>query len=234
MIAEFSPAVIESLGYYVYTLADPETEKVFYVGKGHGNRVFHHLHEATHSNEANEKLDIIRAIRARGQEVRCLIHRHGLTENEAIEVEASLIDFIGLPNLSNRVHGYDNGSRGQMSINDVIARYDAPEAQIVEPVILIIINRLYRRGMDEEQLYESTRKSWRVAPTRRKPKYAFAVFNSIVRQVYTIERWYRPDDRMKRWAFEGQIAANMQHYIGTSVARYLSPGAQNPIKYVNC
>lgn len=38
----FSQAVNERLGHYVYTLADPATHKIFYVGKGTGNRVFAH------------------------------------------------------------------------------------------------------------------------------------------------------------------------------------------------
>jgi len=36
----FSNAVIEQLSYYVYLLIDPRTDKVFYVGKGAGNRIF--------------------------------------------------------------------------------------------------------------------------------------------------------------------------------------------------
>lgn len=38
---EFPQSVIEKVGHYVYTLADPRTHKVFYVGKGQGNRVLH-------------------------------------------------------------------------------------------------------------------------------------------------------------------------------------------------
>jgi len=49
---EFSPAVVEALGYYVYLLKDPETDKVFYVGKGTGNRIFQHLKEAAVSSNS--------------------------------------------------------------------------------------------------------------------------------------------------------------------------------------
>jgi hypothetical protein len=38
----FSQAVIENLGYYVYYLKDPRDDKVFYLGKGVGNRLFNH------------------------------------------------------------------------------------------------------------------------------------------------------------------------------------------------
>ncbi len=39
----FSPEVIKELGHYVYRLIDPRNGETFYVGKGKGNRVFHHI-----------------------------------------------------------------------------------------------------------------------------------------------------------------------------------------------
>lgn len=76
----FSPAVSEQLGYYVYRLIDPATGEDFYVGKGKGSRIFQHLSLALAHPTRSDKLDRIRAIHERGQEVRHLIHRHGLTE----------------------------------------------------------------------------------------------------------------------------------------------------------
>ena len=98
---EFPPSVIEKIGYYVYLLSDPATNEVFYVGKGTGNRIFAHLSAAIAQAEASDKLDRIRAILAGGHEVQHRIIRHGLTEKEAFEVEAALIDFIGLDGLTN-------------------------------------------------------------------------------------------------------------------------------------
>ena len=37
-----------------------------------------------------------------------------------------------------------------------------------------------------------------------------------------------------RWQFDGEIAVEMQHYVGGCVAKYITAGAQNPIRYVNC
>ncbi|MCE7983039.1 MAG: hypothetical protein DYG89_17785 [Caldilinea sp. CFX5] len=60
---------------------------------------------------------------------------------------------------------------------------------IHEPVILITINRLYRRGMSAEELYEVTRGNWVIGQRRAQAKYAFAVYNGIIREVYEIHRW---------------------------------------------
>ena len=38
-------SVINKLKYYVYLYSDPETNEIFYIGKGKGNRVFSHLTE---------------------------------------------------------------------------------------------------------------------------------------------------------------------------------------------
>ena len=236
----FSSSIIEQLGYYVYLLIDPKTNEVFYVGKGTGNRIFAHLNYALNFPKETDKLDTIRAIREKERQVKYLIHRHGLTEKEALEVEASLIDFIGLEDLTNEVSGHKTNYRGQMTIAEVVAIYDSPQIEITEPALLIIVNRLFQRGMDEESLYEITRGNWVVGNRRDKARYAFAVNNGIVRQVYQIQKWFPATARSphqktrQRWRFEGVIAKELQYYVGGCVDNYITQGAQNPIKYINC
>ena len=75
----FSQAVVEKLDNYVYFLQDPRTNKVFYVGKGVGNRVFNHLDCAIETDGETEKRKIIRGIIKSGKKVRHFILRHGLT-----------------------------------------------------------------------------------------------------------------------------------------------------------
>ena len=43
MITEFSKAVCERIGSYVYVLKGPRNGNIFYVGKGKRNRVFQYL-----------------------------------------------------------------------------------------------------------------------------------------------------------------------------------------------
>lgn len=239
-IQEFPPSVIEEIGYYVYFLIDPEAHQVFYIGKGVGNRVFAHANAAITHATPSEKLDRIRAIHAKGQVVEYVIHRHGLTEKEAFEVEAVLIDYIGIDTLTNQVQGFNSDDRGRMNVIDIIAKYAAPEVTISEPVLLITINRLYRKGMSADELYEITRGNWVVGERRENARYALAVYNGIIREVYTIERWYPAINRnptqktSKRWRFDGKIAPELQQYVGGSIVRYSALGAQNPIRYVNC
>ncbi len=252
-IQEFPLSVIEKLDYYVYLLIDPE-KQVFYVGKGVRNRIFAHINAAIADATPSDKLNKIRAIRAKGLEVNHIVHRHGLTEKEAFEVEAALIDFIGLSGLTNQVQGYNSDDRGQMTVAEVISKYQAPIAEITEPVILITVNRFYRRGMSAEMLYEITRGNWVIGVRRNKAKYAFSIYKGVIREVYEIERWLSAPiedtekkrqwvienaiegeaKRTNRWQFEGRVAEDLQHYVGASTENYQVLGAQNPIRYVNC
>jgi hypothetical protein len=94
MIAQFSHKTQEELKYYVYILIDPRDNKIFYVGKGYGNRVFYHINEVIFNPRETEKLEIIRTIKIENLKVKHFIIRHGLEENEALIVESILIDFL--------------------------------------------------------------------------------------------------------------------------------------------
>ena len=108
-VAIFSDDVSEQLGSYVYLLIDPRDgdDGIFYVGKGKGDRVFHHVQGALANEEtASDKLDRIREIQAAGCEVRHELLRFGLTDRTPIEVEAAAIEFLGLDKLTNIVEGH--------------------------------------------------------------------------------------------------------------------------------
>lgn len=229
----FSQSVIEQLGYYVYFLRDPRTTEVFYVGKGMGNRVFEHVACALTDAFESDKLDRIRAIEKSGNSVEHFVLRHGLTEHDAFEVEAAVIDFIGMPNLSNLQSGHYSTDYGIKSADEVIAMYSAPPFATDQPVLLININKLFDREMTAAEIYDATRKSWVVGHRKNKAKYAVATYRGLTREIYLINDWFQVGDR---WGFNGQIAdeATRNSLRYKSIAQLAKRGAANPIRYINC
>src|SRR5205807_436792 len=102
----FPPEVTAKLKTYVYRLIDPRNGETFYIGKGQGNRVFAHIREQVEEDDPNNKLRRIRDIHLAGFEVQHVIHRHGLDERTAFEVEAALMD--AYPGLTNMASGLGN------------------------------------------------------------------------------------------------------------------------------
>lgn len=229
----FPQSVIEQIGYYVYFLRDPDSKEVFYVGKGKGNRVFDHVGCALSQAVESDKLSRIRAINGSGKVVEHFILRHGLTEQSAFEVEASLIDFIGISNLSNMQGGHKSSDFGVKSTEEVIAMYTAPPFQTDEPVLLININKLFRREMTETEIYDATRKSWVIGERKSKAKYVVATYRGLTREVYLIRDWFKVGDR---WGFNGELAEESirESLRYKSIKEFSSRGASNPIRYVNC
>lgn len=101
--------------FYVYTLAYPDG-KVFYVGKGQGNRINQHEHEARTGKDITNKhkVGVIRKIWAGGGEVVKEKIYETYDEQEALEVEQALIASIGRSNLTNLTDGGEgtSGHRG--------------------------------------------------------------------------------------------------------------------------
>src|SRR5581483_11404470 len=140
-LESFSPHVAQRLAYYVYRLIDPRNGETFYVGKGTGSRVFAHVKgelDAT-ADAMTDKLTRIREIRVDGFEVGHVIQRHGMSEEQAFEVEAALID--AYPEVTNVEGGHGSDERGLMHARLIIEQYEAPEARFAHKVLLITINR---------------------------------------------------------------------------------------------
>ena len=231
-----SQNTIEKLGSYVYLLIDPRNNKIFYVGKGKGNRINQHLLGALDDNtKETEKIKRIREIQNAKLEVKHTVLRHELTDKEALEVESAVIDVLGKDNLTNIVKGHNSEDKGIMKLEDIKIKYEAEEANIEEPAILININNLYQRDMSEKEIYDATRKSWKVRVSHVSDiKIACSVYRGIIREVFTINRWLPSLEVKGRYVFEGKVAPKnvREKYINKSVSKYWKKGSQNPIKYV--
>jgi len=240
----------EKLRYYVYALSDPRSGKIFYVGKGVGDRVYQHAALARVVDPAEGrrglKLATIKEIHSARRDVDVEIIRHGLPDEEAYTVEAAVIDALRLAghDLANLVAGKARGM-GWRPLDDLRAAYAAPRVRIGPDhrLVLIRINRRYRHGMTDDELYTATREWWKVSP-RHAPDYALAVFDGVVRAAYTIDRsvgrngWEAAPDGSGlrgRWRFTGSRDPALDEiYSWRDVREYLPNGAQNPIRYVNC
>ena len=194
----FSKKTATGLKNYVYALVDPVTEEIFYVGKGSGvNRPFEHLN-LNGQGEESKKDQKIQEIKAAGSEPRVDILRYGLDDRTAKEVEASLIDAIGLHKLTNRVSGFRSDERGRLTAYQVQAKLGGKPldvGKISEPCILF-----YRKdSYPEDQLHDATRQFWRLGKSRIEAldedgglhyKYALAMRGNFVLEVYEILAWF--------------------------------------------
>lgn len=237
----FDPLTIEKLNYYVYALINPLDQKPFYIGKGIGNRVFNHKDCAIKDSNSNLKLDTIREIIQKGNEIEHIIIRHGLTEKEAFEIEASIIDFgikFGFE-FSNLVLGHHSYEKGLMTTDEIIRNYNATALEkLSDPVIIININKKYVRGISNTNIYEATKEAWVIGEKKRnETKYALSEYGGIIIEVFEIESWYNilttDNKQNNRWGFKGKIANDeiRNKYIHKSIAHTKKRGAANPIKY---
>jgi uncharacterized protein len=235
----FSSQVSSKLGWYVYRLIDPRNGETFYVGKGRGNRVFAHVHaaEGLEGDDLDNKVKRIRQIQNAGLEVAHVIHRHGMDEPTAFEVEAALID--AYPGLTNIAGGTGSNDYGAMHAKEIIGRYAAEPAVFEDKALLISVNR----SAAERSLYEATRYAWKVSPVKaKKADVVLATLQGLIIGAFVAEDWLpaTPEhfsDREEapgRWGFVGHDAPDelLRRYVGKRVPdEYRKPGAANPIKY---
>jgi len=241
----FSPKVSEQLKYYVYLYIDPRDKVPFYIGKGKCNRAFSHLKSPADTSKGR----IIADLRKLNLEPQIELLKYGLSEKEALLVEATAIDLLNVENLTNKSRGYGTRYGARASVEEVVATLDAKEVRITEPALLINISKAFRYGMSPLELYDETRSCWKLGERRKLVRYAMGVYRGVVREVYEVTSWIpggmsirsvdsferrpRSDDR---WEFVGVVAPDelRNKYVGKSVAGYFSEGSQNPVRYVNC
>ncbi|MDB9808405.1 hypothetical protein OAB79_00610 [Yoonia sp.] len=239
----FDEKTAARLGYYVYALIDPGTGKTFYIGKGFGNRVFDHVNSAASKNPSSilgRKYELIKEIFNAGRQVEHVILRHGLTEDQAFLVEASLIDYLNFfgEDLANEVIGKGSVQFGAMRASQIGQIYNAvPLLKLRHEVVIININRTYDRAAGGADIYNATKESWVISAQRRqKTKYALSEYRGIIIEVFEIIDWYQCDSREgkpDRWGFSGEVAKEdvRDIYLNKSIQHVKKIGAANPIRY---
>ena len=260
----FSEKALDALdGFYVYALIDPRDNKVFYIGKGTGNRVFSHEVESGKSlNSEKNKLQKIREIENDGFFVKRLVVNWGLSEAEAFVAEATLINLLNyMPSvqLTNEVAGHH--VHESLTVEEFESQYGAIPLEIEDikhSILVIKINKLYRRGMSNAELYDAVRGFWAASLKSieaRKVKYVFGVYNGLIVAVYQPDEWHygyemidipqkgilKDEDyeRLKNRIYficedHSALDEDGQFYLNKSIVNLkVNQSAQNPITYLS-
>lgn len=254
-MAMFSQKVQEELGYYVYCLVDPRDKKIFYIGKGIGNRVFAHACDALeYEDVSTEKLEKIREIIKSGHEVEHYILRHKLTEEDALTVESVLIDFLTYQEfnteslLTNIVAGHHQWNEGIKTVDQIMQIYDC-KPLLLKPghkLLMVNLNRTYMKKSEDgmrvnSDLYEITRKYWKVSKHNADQiDYLLGVYKGVVRCVLKpTTKWLPFKHREKdgritiRYYVEGVIDDKEGNdlYLNKDVTAYPFPSG-GAIRYI--
>ena len=239
-INNFPPEVFKKLKYYVYRLMDPRNGETFYVGKGKDNRVFQHIKcvLASDQDELSQKLQVIREIQRAGLEVIHVIHRHGMEQNVALEVEAALID--AFPSATNIMGGQGSNDYGPMNAIEIMKRYKAEEIEFQHKVVMINVNR----SIDLVSTYDAVRFAWRIDKNRASnADYVLAIEKGIVVGAFVATEWKEatkdnfPEFNRNidgRKGFVGYEAESdiQELYLHKSIPdSYRKKGAAFPVKY---
>ena len=236
----FTEEISNKLKTYVYRLIDPRNGETFYVGKGKGNRVFSHIRaeENLEGDDFDNKLKRIREIRLAGLEVAHVIHRHGMDEKTAFEVESALID--AYPGLTNIVSGTGANEYGVMHANEIIRQYSAEEAVFKHKALLININI----SASQSSVYEATRRAWKLSKSNaEETEVILATVKGLIVAAFVADEWLDAttenfpileEDIPGRFGFHGKDAPEeiKRLYVNKSVPnKYRKPGAANPVRY---
>lgn len=248
----FSQKVREELKFYVYCLVDPRDQKIFYVGKGCGDRVFAHACNALEDGCVNtDKIEKIREIIESGRKVKHYIIRHKLTEEDALTVESVLIDFLTYEDfntdslLTNIVAGHRQWDEGIKTVDEIEQLYECESLQLQKghKLLMVNLNRSYiQKRVDglkvRPDLYEITRGNWHVSKANAdKVNYVLGVYKGIVRCVIKpTAKWKEvndPQSKSRRYRIEGVTNDQIGNalYLNKDVTAYPFP-SRGAVRYI--
>jgi uncharacterized protein len=246
--SKFPKEIHDALGYYVYRLIDPRDGSTFYIGKGIGDRLFQHvaMSEKLEANQDqySEKHKTILGIRNAGLEPIHIVHRHGLTEREAYQVEAALID--ATPGLTNEQGGHGSADFGPAHASELVRRYQLDE---FEPQHRLLVIKL-SRSLENRSLKDAVRAAWRISVERAESAdFVLGVVNGVCVVVLQAKgkKWipatkanfaFLDEDKEHRHGFEAVDVSDhvARLYLGKKLpeAFRAKKGAAQPFLYINC
>lgn len=208
----------ENLDAYVYALVDPRTDEIFYIGLAGGlndqgnNRPLGHLNEVAEaiskSLTLNTKQTKIKEIWDSGNQVKLVIVRHNLKREEAIHVEAALIDLLRMAKstggLTNIVRGHGTDKHSLLDDTNCIDFMASPvkPSNAIKNVWLFNISKAMERG---ESPFDATVGDWIISNQHcqlkeDEPQYAIGLSRGISRVVIQISKWMDTSDNKKKMA----------------------------------
>lgn len=237
-LESFSDTTIEALKFYVYALVDISTNKICYIGKGQKDRVLKSL--KAKNNISNNTLQ-------------AYIIRHGLeTEEQALMLEATLINFINYFNISdleNLVEGHDTNGKGITTIEDIELEYTPKiitKNDFQHNILLISIKPSYDTFNKPVALYERTRKCWSVDINKvnNQIDYVIATYQGVLKEIYKAHEWreyklnpnspfYKEHQKNTKYEFIGDVVEDpniRDLYLGKKLSERLFWG--NSIRYI--
>ena len=239
---QFPAGASKSLKYYVYRLVDPRNGITFYVGMGSGNQVFAHaqgnLRVRPDDEETNDlRLDLIHEIVNSGLEVLSVIHRWGLDETTAFEVESAVLDCF--PALIDKRKGqhHDRGTGNAAQLVEGLS----PEIYKEPPFKYILIKitdekiaRMAEEG-EEDPIYAACHEAWKLKlDIAQDYDYVITSVRGIVKGVYQVVGWYPVAGKVNRIGFLGYRAdqKDWDYYVDKRIPDvYRRRGVINPAQY---
>lgn len=133
--------------WYVYHIIDPETNKVFYIGKGHGQRAYIHMTRALKWNKTGKIIPggnkhlyrkLLKIYNKNLNPVYSISFSSSI-EKEVLDREENDIKIFGLENLCNLTHGGEGETRSKESLiklsNSIKKFWNSDDGQSMKKII---------------------------------------------------------------------------------------------------
>ena len=177
-----------------------------------------------------------------------VIHRHGMSNSTAREVEAALID--AYPGLTNRQAGSDSKDKGTRHVKEIMLEYGSQEFVLKDKLILISVGQMGEKW----GIYDAVRGLWSINVNRVKREnynLVLAHIRGLVRGAYVPLKWMNasPENFPKHdWSVDREKWGKKKCFVGCEAepevwnryvlkrvpARYRGKrGSQNPIRYLD-